>query len=72
VKELHCPTYLQPYVDGMRSELGAVLYPIHLRTEVRMLSPAEIADSLLSFADRVNQNGLDQTLKPFAKSDDSL
>lgn len=67
-KESYYPTLLAPYVDIVRNELEAALFSIPLQElRARTLSRTEITESLSDFADRVSHDGLDQTIKSFAK-----
>lgn len=69
MKELHCPTYLQPYADRIRNEIKVAYRSAFPPVETITLSPVQIADSLSIFAERISNDGLDQAIKSFAKSD---
>lgn len=69
MKELYCPAVLRPYVERACNEIDFALSNISSPPiEARTLSHTEIADSLSTFAERINNDGLDQTVKSFAKA----
>ena len=73
MKELYYPPLLDPYVNVMRTEMGLAVLSRLLPIEAKKaISSEQVTDSLLDFVEIVNQNGLDQQIRSFAKTDKPL